>query len=83
MKELFANETTQGALTHWLETLTSDYFKLYLLRHLIDAIEVIDTEMGYLRYRTMVYAFQDNVIPLICDMLMPYFYAMEEGVRMS
>ena len=43
----------------WLEHIPGDYFKLYLLKQFIDAIEVIDTEMGYLNYRTMVYAFQD------------------------
>jgi len=37
--------------------------------------------MGYMRYRTMVYSFQDNVIPMICETLMPYFYSVEEGVR--
>ena len=35
------------------------YFKLLLLKNFIDAIEIIDTDMGYLKYRTMVYAFQD------------------------
>lgn len=50
------------------------YFKLYILKSFVDAVEVIDYEMGYMKYRTMVYNFQDNIIPMICEVLMPYFY---------
>jgi methyl coenzyme M reductase subunit D len=39
--------------------------------------------MGYMRYRSMVYSFQDDVIPHICETLMPFFYRIEEGVRIS
>lgn len=83
MKVLYASDKTQEWLVRWVETSPGDYFKLALLKEFIEAVEVIDSEMGYLPYRTMVYAFQDNVIPLVCDVLMPFFYAMEEGVRVS
>jgi len=70
-------------MINYLQNLPSEYFKLYLFKSFIDAVETIDTEMGYLKYRTMIYSFQDAVIPLICDILMPYFNHMEDGVRVS
>jgi hypothetical protein len=42
------------------------YFKLLVLKTFIETIEIVDSEMGYMRYRTMVYSFQDNVIPMMC-----------------
>ena len=45
--------------------------------------KVVDYDMGYISYRLMVYNFQDNAIPMICDVLMPYFYGIEEGVQMT
>jgi hypothetical protein len=59
------------------------YFKLYILKSFVDAVEVIDYEMGYMKYRTMVYNFQDNIIPMVCEVLMPYFYNIEEGVQIN
>jgi hypothetical protein len=56
-----------------LANLKSNFFKLYLLKSFIDAVEVVDYDMGYIKYRTMVYSFQDSVIPTICETLMPYF----------
>jgi hypothetical protein len=58
----------------YLFELPGSYFKLYLLRSLIEAIEIIDYEMGYMKYRCMIYHFQDNVIPFVCETLMPFFY---------
>ena len=39
--------------------------------------------MGYIKYRTMVYAFQDTIIPLMFDTLMPFFYKVEESIKLS
>lgn len=36
-----------------------------------------------MRFRTMVYNFQDNVIPMICENLIPFFEKFEEGVKIS
>ena len=47
-----------------------NFFKIFVLKTFI---EVVDVDMGYMRFRTMVYAFQDYVIPMICDTLMPFF----------
>jgi len=44
----------------------ANYFKLLVMKTFVETIEVVDNEMGYMRYRTMVYSFQDNVIPMIC-----------------
>ena len=59
------------------------YFKMYLFRNFISTVETIDNEMGFMRFRTMVYNFQDNVIPMICDNLIPFFEKFEEGVKIS
>ena len=39
--------------------------------------------MGYMRFRAMVYHFQDHVIPMICDTLIPFFNNFEDGLRMN
>lgn len=83
LKILYEDLTTSSELSQYLANLKSNFFKLYLLKSFIDAIEVVDYEMGYVKYRAMVYSFQDNVIPNICDTLMPYFYNIEEGVQIS
>ncbi len=83
LKILYEDLTTSAELSQYLANLKSNFFKLYLLKSFIDAVEVVDYEMGYVKYRTMIYSFQDNVIPSICDTLMPYFYNIEEGVQIS
>ena len=60
-----------------------NFFKIFVLKTFIEVVEVVDVDMGYMRFRTMVYAFQDNVIPMICDTLMPFFLNFEEGLRIN
>lgn len=83
LKILYQNIATSNELLNFLQNLQSKYFKLYLLKCFVDAVEVVDYDMGYISYRLMVYNFQDNAIPMICDVLMPYFYGIEEGVQMT
>ena len=66
LKILYEDCATSAELSIFLANLKSNFFKLYLLKAFIDAVEVVDYEMGYIKYRTMVYSFQDNVIPMIC-----------------
>jgi hypothetical protein len=60
-----------------------NFFKIYILKIFIETVEIVDVELGYMRFRTMVYAFQDNVIPMICDTLMPFFHNFEDGLRIN
>lgn len=83
MKGLYENGELSALLVGYIEHLRLGYFKIYILKCFIEAVEVIDTDMGYMRFRSMVYSFQDNVIPLICETLMPFFENFEEGVRIS
>jgi hypothetical protein len=66
LKILYEDSATSTELSIFLANLKSNFFKLYLLKAFVDAVEVVDYEMGYIKYRTMVYSFQDNVIPMIC-----------------
>lgn len=66
MKILYENSETMSDLIKFVQELPLTYFKVYLLKIFIEAVEAIDTEMGYMRFRTMVYNFQDNVMPMIC-----------------
>ena len=50
----------------FIQQMKASHFKLYLLKSFVDAVEIIDYEMGYMKYRTMIYNFQDNIIPMIC-----------------
>jgi hypothetical protein len=83
LKILYESESTSKDLMDFLVRLESNYFKLYLLKSFVDAVEIIDYDMGYMKYRTMVYSFQDQVIPMMCETLMPYFYKIEEGVQIN
>lgn len=66
LKILYEDSATSTELSIFLANLKSNFFKLYLLKAFIDAVEIVDYEMGYIKYRTMVYSFQDSVIPMIC-----------------
>jgi hypothetical protein len=66
LKILYETKESGDKLLPFLVNLESNFFKLYLLKSFVDAIEVIDYDMGYIKYRLMVYSFQDNVIPMIC-----------------
>ena len=66
LKISYENTATTQPILDFLIKLESKYMKLYLLKSFVDAVEVVDYEMGYMRYRMMVYSFQDNAIPMIC-----------------
>lgn len=83
LKVLYESALTSKALMEYLKEMEADYFKLFMYKTFVEAIETVDVEMGYMRYRSMVYSFQDDVIPHICETLMPFFYRIEEGVRIS
>ena len=36
-----------------------------------------------MRFRSMIYSFQDNIIPMICDTLIPFFHNFEDSIRVS
>lgn len=60
-----------------------NYLKIYILKTFIETIEIVDSEMGYMRFRAMAYSFQDNMIPMICDTLIPFFNNFEDSIRVS
>jgi hypothetical protein len=66
LKISYENASTSHLILDFLINLQSKYLKLYLLKSFVDAVEAVDYEMGYMRYRMMVYSFQDNAIPMIC-----------------
>ena len=66
LKISYENTATTQQILDFLIKLESKYMKLYLLKSFVDAVEVVDYEMGYMRYRMMIYSFQDNAIPMIC-----------------
>ena len=39
--------------------------------------------MTFLTYRTMVYSFQDNIIPVITEEMIPYFQKVEDNIRVN
>ena len=83
MKILYEKKETSEELLEFLKGLPLNFLKVYILKTFIETVEVVDSEMGYMRFRTMVYSFQDNVIPVICEILMPFFYAFEEGLKIN
>jgi hypothetical protein len=36
-----------------------------------------------MNYRSMIYNFQDNIIPIITEELIPYFQGVEESIKIN
>lgn len=39
--------------------------------------------MPFMNYRSMIYNFQDNIIPIITEELIPYFQGVEESIKIN
>lgn len=83
MKWLYEKESTSRELIGELEKMPLNYLKIYILKTFIETVEIVDSEMGYMRFRSMIYSFQDNIIPMICDTLIPFFHNFEDSIRVS
>ena len=58
-------------------------FKLYLWKIFIETVSEIDTKLGFMEYRNLVYTFQEDVIPVMFDDLMPYFHAVRSNIEVN
>ena len=83
MKWLYEKESTSKLLIGELDKMPLNYLKIYILKTFIETVEIVDNEMGYMRFRSMVYSFQDTIIPMICDTLIPFFDNFEDSIRVS
>ena len=58
-------------------------FKLVFWRYVTDTISQIDTSLGFLVYRSLVFTFQDYAIPVAIASLTPYFKTLTDNIRMN
>lgn len=45
-------------------------------RVFIEVVGQVDSFMGFINYRTMIYAFQEEVVPIIAESIIPHFLAI-------
>ena len=53
-------------------------YRLYLWKLFIQTVSIVDNNITFLNYRTLVYNFQEHIIPLIMDTLLPFFKSVKE-----
>ena len=58
-------------------------YRLYLWKIFIQAVSVVDSELTFLVYRSLIYSFQEHIIPLIMDALLPFFKSVREEIEVS
>jgi hypothetical protein len=59
------------------------HYRLYLFYYFIDSVSFIDDKTPFIEYRTMSNNFQDSIIPLILECLIPYFMNFEEAMEVN
>lgn len=70
-------------LTMFIKERANLRYRLYLWKLLIQTVSVVDNDLSFLVYRSMIYSFQENVIPLIMDSLLPYFQSVKEEIEVN
>lgn len=70
----------------WLYEFIASYapeVQLLLWRFTIESVDEIDSGMGFLAYRNMIYAFQDDAMCRIMEAAIPFFHQLAEVVRFN
>lgn len=83
LKFLYSNAEQRDWTRDTVLTQKNPNFRLYLWRVFIESISNIDTCFTFLVYRSTVYSFQENIIPIIMDALLPYFQSVEDNIKVN
>jgi hypothetical protein len=83
LKRFFANKHHEHLVGEFLRGNLNAHFRLYLFYHFIENVSTPDTKMPFVDYRSLSYNFQDTILPLIFDSLIPYFLNFEQAIEVS
>lgn len=67
IKLIFTRPNSQNQIIEKIKQKASPRYRLFLWKSFIQAVEPVDSSMAFLAYRTMIYSFQDNIIPIITE----------------
>lgn len=83
LKYIYLQKEMGDWLTMFIKERANLRYRLYLWKLLIQTVSVVDNDLSFLVYRSMIYSFQENVIPLIMDSLLPYFQSVKEEIEVN
>lgn len=73
LKNIYLVKEDSVWVTNFIKERQNHRYRLYLWSLFIETVSVVDNDLTFLVYRSMVYNFQEFVIPEIMDSLLPYF----------
>jgi hypothetical protein len=82
LKELYKEYANQQDVVRWL-TLEEqgDKYRLYLFLAFIEEVTILDVSMPFVKYKNLVQDFQNNVISVMFDVLLPHFMRIAEDIE--
>ena len=83
LKYLYSDPDHRNWVRDQIEARPSANYRLYLWKVFIETISNIDGSFTFLTYRATVYSFQENIIPIIMDALLPYFQSVEDLIKVN
>lgn len=60
--------------------ITQPRYKLYIWINFMEEVSTIDRDISFLEYRSMIYSFQELIIPNVMDDLLPFFQSVKEEI---
>jgi hypothetical protein len=83
IKILFINKEQKKWILSAIEENPDPRYKLYLWKIFIETVSEIDSKLGFMEYRNLVYCFQEEVIPIVFEDLMPYFSSVRSNIEVN
>ena len=83
IKILYIKSDTQKQIVSMIQSHQNPRYRLFLWKGFIEAVSPLDSSMTFLSYRTMIYNFQDNIIPIITEELVPFFHKVEDNIKVN
>lgn len=83
LKHIYLMKDDGSWVSNFIKQRPNQKYRLYLWSLFIETVSVVDNELTFLVYRSMVYNFQQIVIPEIMDTLLPYFNSVREEIEIN
>ncbi len=83
MKHIFLDQRWKKQLIEYFKSENNSLFKLFLYKHFIEVVSTIDTQIEYVQYRTLIYSFQEKMIPIFLHQLYPYFISVTDVIKVN
>ena len=83
MKHLFLDPSSKTTLISYLKSEQNASLKIFLYKNFIEVVSTIDNAMEYVGYRTLVYSFQEEILPDIVRQVYPWFDRLAHDMRVN